>query len=219
MEFDWTPAKSERNLRGRAIGFDKAARIFLGPVIEYCDSRKAYGEVRIIALGVADGREMVVVYPDRNGVRRIISARRANKRERSLEPMARSPQVTRMTLREVAGNPGTADESRLDAMTDEDIAHQIADDPDVGPDVTTLGDPLPDLKRIRAALGLNQNAFAAALGLPLGTVRNWEQRRTIPDPAAIALLRVVEREPDAVFRALAGRPKGSKPNRRAEKAA
>ncbi|BBK31184.1 hypothetical protein EDC65_1375 [Stella humosa] len=84
MDFDWTPAKNERNLRERAIGFDKAARIFLGPVIEFCDSRHSYGEVRIVALGVADGRELVVVYSDRDGVRRIISARRANTKERKL---------------------------------------------------------------------------------------------------------------------------------------
>ncbi|WP_123688966.1 helix-turn-helix domain-containing protein [Allostella humosa] len=124
-----------------------------------------------------------------------------------------------MTLDEIAKNPGTADERRLDAMTDEAIEQQIAGDPDVAPDVMTLGAPLPDLKRIRLALGLNQDAFAAALGLPLGTVRNWEQRRTIPDPAAMALLRIVEREPDAAFRALGAKPKAKKPGGRAKKAA
>jgi putative transcriptional regulator len=40
--------------------------------------------------------------------------------------------------------------------------------------------------------------------IPLATLRNWEQARVEPDPAARALLRILDREPQAALRALAG---------------
>lgn len=56
----------------------------------------------------------------------------------------------------------------------------------------------PDVKAIRRQLGLSQPAFAARFGLPVGSVRDWEQRRSTPDGAARVLLRVIERSPDVV---------------------
>jgi uncharacterized protein len=82
MEFEWDEAKSEWTQRLRGFDFAIAARIFEGPVQTIIDDRRNYGEERIIALGEADGMVLVVVYTDRNGVRRIISARRANRKER-----------------------------------------------------------------------------------------------------------------------------------------
>lgn len=63
--------------------------------------------------------------------------------------------------------------------------------------------PPPDVRAIRARLKLSQPAFARAFGLPVGTVRDWEQGRAVPDQAARVLLRVIEREPEAVRRAVA----------------
>ena len=51
---------------------------------------------------------------------------------------------------------------------------------------------------------MTQEVFAKAIGVPVATVRNWEQARTGMDPAVQSLLRVVEREPDAALRALLG---------------
>ncbi len=59
-----------------------------------------------------------------------------------------------------------------------------------------------DVKTIRDALDLSQEAFARRFGLDLATVRNWEQKRSRPDTAARVLLRTIEKEPDAVTRAL-----------------
>jgi DNA-binding transcriptional regulator YiaG len=59
-----------------------------------------------------------------------------------------------------------------------------------------------DVKTIRETLGLSQEAFAHRFGLDLATVRNWEQKRSRPDTAARVLLRTIEKEPDAVTRAL-----------------
>ena len=59
-----------------------------------------------------------------------------------------------------------------------------------------------DVKIIRKRLGLSQAKFAVRFGFALDAVRNWEQGRRQPDLAARAFLRVIEREPDAVRRAL-----------------
>ena len=61
-----------------------------------------------------------------------------------------------------------------------------------------------DVRAIRKAQNLTQGAFAARYGLPVATVRDWEQDRREPDTGSRLLLRVIEREPDAVTRALAG---------------
>jgi uncharacterized DUF497 family protein len=84
MQFEWDRAKSERNLSERGFGYDFAALIFEGPVIEWCDVRVAWGEPRIVAIGSVDGIVLAVVYTDRGTVRRIFSARRARRKERAL---------------------------------------------------------------------------------------------------------------------------------------
>ena len=48
------------------------------------DDRHDYGEIRIKAIGEADGIILAVIYTDRDDVRWIISARKANKKERAL---------------------------------------------------------------------------------------------------------------------------------------
>jgi putative transcriptional regulator len=63
--------------------------------------------------------------------------------------------------------------------------------------------PVPNVRAIRTRLQMTQEAFAKAIGVPVATVRNWEQSRTGMDPAVRSLLRVVEREPEAALRALA----------------
>ena len=60
-----------------------------------------------------------------------------------------------------------------------------------------------DVATIRNGLGLSQAEFAARFGFKLDAVQNWEQGRRRPDGAARAFLRVIDREPDAVRRALA----------------
>jgi putative transcriptional regulator len=60
-----------------------------------------------------------------------------------------------------------------------------------------------DVRAIRKKLGLSQAQFAASFGFGLDAVQNWEQGRRRPEGAARAFLKVIEREPDAVRRALA----------------
>jgi len=60
-----------------------------------------------------------------------------------------------------------------------------------------------DVKAIRQSLGLSQSSFAARFGLSLHTLRNWEQGKRQPDPAARAYLRVIEKAPETVYEVLA----------------
>ncbi len=82
MIFEWDEAKSEANLQERGFGFEFAALIFEGPTLEQVDTRQDYGEVRVQAIGEADGLVLFVVYTDRGETRRIISARLASSKER-----------------------------------------------------------------------------------------------------------------------------------------
>jgi putative transcriptional regulator len=61
-----------------------------------------------------------------------------------------------------------------------------------------------DVRKIRARLGLSQEAFAERYGFALSAIRDWEQGRRRPERSARILLKIVEREPEAVRRALAG---------------
>jgi putative transcriptional regulator len=60
-----------------------------------------------------------------------------------------------------------------------------------------------NVKKIRTQLGLSQESFAQTYGFALSAVRDWEQGRRHPDRSARILLKVVEKEPKAVTRALA----------------
>ncbi len=60
-----------------------------------------------------------------------------------------------------------------------------------------------DVKKIRTRLGLSQESFAETYGFAVSAVRDWEQGRRRPDRSARILLKIVEKEPEAVSRALA----------------
>jgi putative transcriptional regulator len=62
--------------------------------------------------------------------------------------------------------------------------------------------PEVDVQAARQRLGMSQPAFAAAFGVPLPTLRKWEQHVRRPQGPARVLLRVIEREPEAVRRAI-----------------
>ena len=61
-----------------------------------------------------------------------------------------------------------------------------------------------NVKKIRRRLGLSQEAFAQKYGFALSAVRDWEQGRRKPERSARILLKIVDKEPEAVTRALAG---------------
>jgi putative transcriptional regulator len=60
-------------------------------------------------------------------------------------------------------------------------------------------------RNVRGQTGLTQTAFAAQIGVPVETVRNWEQGKRSPRGPARALLKVIERAPQAAFAVLGGK--------------
>ena len=58
-----------------------------------------------------------------------------------------------------------------------------------------------EMKRIRTSLKLSQRDFADRFGIPIATVRHWEQGRRQPDRAALAFYRILKEEPKAAMRA------------------
>jgi hypothetical protein len=82
VKFEWDEQKNRINIEKHGISFEDAKAIFEDVRITAVDTRQSYGEIRNISLGTVHGRICVVVYTERKGVKRIISARKANQRER-----------------------------------------------------------------------------------------------------------------------------------------
>ena len=62
--------------------------------------------------------------------------------------------------------------------------------------------PRPDVSAIRRQLRMSQQRFAEAYQIPLATLKNWEQGRRLPDAPALAFLKAIAREPEAIRKAL-----------------
>ena len=79
IEFD--PRKSERNARERGLPFERATDFDWEDAVVIADVRRDYGETRLVATGFLDGRLHVLCFL--RGARgiRVVSLRRANKRE------------------------------------------------------------------------------------------------------------------------------------------
>ena len=97
--------------------------------------------------------------------------------------------------------------ARLDTMTDEEITAAALSDPDAQPwtdEQLTKARPAwsARIKIARLKLKMSQSTFAEAFGFPLRTLQEWEQGRAEPPEAIRSYLRVIEREPEAVMRAL-----------------
>lgn len=79
------------------------------------------------------------------------------------------------------------------------------------PEMPAVGTPsprttaAPAVRNLRLRAKLTQAEFASRLGVPLETIRNWEQGKRSPRGPARALLTVIAHEPDMVFAALARR--------------
>lgn len=82
--FEWNDRKAAANYANHGIGFELAKRVFRDPfAVEHLDDREDYGEDRFILTGSVEQLVLCVTYTERRGRIRLISARRATKREKN----------------------------------------------------------------------------------------------------------------------------------------
>lgn len=83
MRVSYDPSKRDKALAERGLDFEDAQAVFEGLTVEVEDTRKVYGEKRIICYGLLAGRMVVVGYTPRGTVRHGFSMRKANDREQT----------------------------------------------------------------------------------------------------------------------------------------
>ncbi len=81
MKITFDPHKREKTVVERQVDFLDAAKVFENGDFKFQDTRKDYGEKRMIAVGYLKKRMVIIVYVDRGESRQIISMRKANARE------------------------------------------------------------------------------------------------------------------------------------------
>jgi putative transcriptional regulator len=101
--------------------------------------------------------------------------------------------------RAARGALAVTDWHKIDAMTDEDIARQIASNPDAAPDMA----PDIDVCAIRRATGMTQAQFAAAYEFSVRTAQEWERGAKRPSGPARTPIRAIKGDHEGLRRALA----------------
>ncbi len=124
IRFD--PAKRQWALEPRGRDFLDAEAVFAGPTIEVTDRRRDYGEVRIVSVGWLRGRAVIVVYTERNGIRHIISIRKANEREqRRFSPTSPEGKIHSDLQRVDAHVIRPEEYEELPEITEENLTHAV----------------------------------------------------------------------------------------------
>jgi putative transcriptional regulator len=92
---------------------------------------------------------------------------------------------------------GRINKAKVDATTDAQIADQAALD-----EALAIQDAAKFARRVRRRLGFSQAEFAMRIDVSLETIRNWEQGKRSPTGAAKALLKILDKAPEAALAAL-----------------
>lgn len=191
-DFDWDERKARSNLAKHRVSFEAAKLVFEDTfAVELPVEVAVDGEERYTLIGMARLALLAVLYTERNGRVRIISARHATNQKKD-------------SMSSKTATDGT-DWERLRNMTDEEAYQNALSDHD-NPPMTE--EQLATMKRssrarvIRRALGMTQEEFSAKFRIPLATLQDGEARRSEPDEASRAYLKVIASDPEMVLRAL-----------------
>jgi uncharacterized DUF497 family protein len=85
LRFEWDDAKNRSNASKHGLDFADAEQVLTSPCVTFEDSRFDYGEERLLSLGLLAGRVVIIAHAPRgNDATRIISMRKANRREQKL---------------------------------------------------------------------------------------------------------------------------------------
>ncbi len=84
MKFEWDDEKAEANLKKHGVAFDEARTVFRDPMyLIFADPDHSVDEKRFLVIGMSESdRLLFVSYTERQAATRIISARKATRRER-----------------------------------------------------------------------------------------------------------------------------------------
>ena len=66
MKYEWDEAKNRTNVAKHGLSFEDAEQVFAGPCVTFEDDRFAYGEERLITLGLLAGRLVVIAHAPRD---------------------------------------------------------------------------------------------------------------------------------------------------------
>ena len=85
LTFEWDPKKAESNIEKHGVSFEEASTVFRDPLsLTIDDPLHSTGEVRMVQIGISHkNRLLIVVHTERENTIRIISARKATKKERN----------------------------------------------------------------------------------------------------------------------------------------
>jgi putative transcriptional regulator len=108
----------------------------------------------------------------------------------------------RRTMADIRQLKPRINRAKIAVTSEADIRRHMKEDGEREADIAALAPVVPP-QWLRERLGMTQAAFARALRIPLSTLRNWEQGRVLPDPAARSLLALVAKNPKAALKALA----------------
>jgi len=84
VRYEWDEAKNRSNFAEHGLDFADAEEVFSGPCITFVDNRVEYGEPRLITLGALAGRIVVIAHTPRGNATRVISMRKASRREQEI---------------------------------------------------------------------------------------------------------------------------------------
>ena len=84
MRFSWSEAKRQSNLFDHGLDFVDAPRVFEGLTYTFEDNRFDYGEERFVTLGLLDGVVVSIVHTESLRLIRVMSFRKATKREQAI---------------------------------------------------------------------------------------------------------------------------------------
>jgi uncharacterized DUF497 family protein len=84
MEIEFDSDKRDKTLKERGLDFSRAVEVFAGVHFTGQDTRSEYAEDRFITVGTMNARLVVLVWTPRGEIRRIISMRKANEREKAI---------------------------------------------------------------------------------------------------------------------------------------
>ena len=84
MQFSWDETKRKTNIAKHGLDFADASRVFDSPIVLFEDDRQAYGEQRMIGIGLLESLVILIVHVESETHIRIISMRKADSNETDL---------------------------------------------------------------------------------------------------------------------------------------